>query len=80
MREPSRAGLRNAAGALNQRAFRIQMVGEVYAELRRVEWPTWKQVARLSVVVIILAAIIGVFLGLTDLLLTFLINRLYLGV
>lgn len=56
------------------------MVGEVYGELRRVEWPTWKQVARLTVVVILLSAIVGVFLGLLDLLLTLLINRFYLGV
>ncbi len=79
-RDPGRVNLRGPGGALNERAFRLGIFAEVYGELRRVEWPTFQQVARLSIVVIALSAIIGVFLGLIDLFLTFVINKLYLGV
>lgn len=79
-REPGRVNLRGPGGALTERAFRLQIFAEVYNELRRVEWPTFQQVARLTVVVIALSAIIGVFLGLIDLFLTFVVNGLYLGV
>ena len=50
-----------------RRAFNLRYVGEVASELRRVTWPTRQETMRLSVMVISVAAAIGLFLGLVDL-------------
>jgi preprotein translocase subunit SecE len=49
-----------------RRAFSFKIVGEVVSELRRVTWPTRQETTRLTIMVIVVAAAIGVFLGLTD--------------
>jgi preprotein translocase subunit SecE len=40
--------------------------GEVVAELRKVVWPTREETRRLTVMVIIIAGSIGIFLGVMD--------------
>ena len=40
--------------------------GEVISELRKVVWPTREETRRLTVMVIIIAGAIGVFLGVMD--------------
>ena len=50
-----------------RRAFNLRYVGEIASELRRVTWPTRQETMRLSVMVISVAAAIGLFLGLVDL-------------
>ncbi|MBM3945040.1 MAG: preprotein translocase subunit SecE [SAR202 cluster bacterium] len=50
----------------NRRAFSLRFFGEVFNELKRVTWPTREETFRLSIMVIIISAIIGVFLGLID--------------
>ncbi|MAO89046.1 MAG: preprotein translocase subunit SecE [Dehalococcoidia bacterium] len=42
------------------------MFGEVYSELRRVTWPTREETTRLTIMVVAVSAVIGVFLGLVD--------------
>jgi len=48
---------------------------ESRAELRKVAWPTRKQVWYSTLVVVLLTAIIGVYLGAVDFLLTAIIRR-----
>lgn len=42
--------------------------GEVWAELRRVTWPSWPEARRLTVLVLIVSAAFGAVLGGADLL------------
>ena len=40
--------------------------GDVFSELRKVTWPTRQETSRLTLLVIALAAVMGVFLGAFD--------------
>jgi preprotein translocase subunit SecE len=40
--------------------------GEVIAELKKVVWPTREETKRLTILVIIVAGAIGIFLGVAD--------------
>jgi preprotein translocase subunit SecE len=42
-------------------------VKEIYAELGRVTWPTKEETFRLSVIVVSIAVVVGLFLGAIDL-------------
>ena len=42
-------------------------VNETSGELRKVSWPTWSEARQLTILVIIVMVVIGVFLGLVDL-------------
>ena len=42
-------------------------LAEVYQELRKVVWPTWPELWRMTGIVIVTVAAIGTFLGLVDL-------------
>ncbi|MBT4342121.1 MAG: preprotein translocase subunit SecE [Chloroflexi bacterium] len=44
----------------------FRFFGEVFSELRKVSWPTRQVATRLTVLVILLSAAIGLFLGLVD--------------
>lgn len=50
--------------------------GEVWAELRRVTWPSRAEAQRLTVLVLVVSAAFGVFLGLADILFSELIQFL----
>ena len=55
----------SAEGA--RRALSFRFIGDVIGELRRVTWPTREETVRLTVMVIAVAAVVGMFLGLIDL-------------
>ncbi|OGO36846.1 MAG: preprotein translocase subunit SecE [Chloroflexi bacterium RBG_16_56_8] len=46
-----------------QRYFR-----ETSGELRKVSWPTWPEARRLTLLVLLVMVLMGIFLGLVDLL------------
>jgi len=41
-------------------------IGEIAAELKKVVWPTKAETRRLTVMVIVVAGLVGVFLGVAD--------------
>jgi len=53
-------------------------VREVIGELKKVVWPTREETRRLTIMVIIVAVVVGLFLGAIDLGFTQLVN-LFLG-
>jgi len=58
----SQQALNNAG----QQAFRFRFFSDTFAELRRVTWPAKEQVIRLSLMVLAISAVIGVFLASVD--------------
>ncbi len=42
-------------------------LGETTGELRKVSWPTWPEARQLTIIVLIVMVVIGLFLGLVDL-------------
>ena len=52
--------------AATRRGVSLKIVGEVVSELRRVVWPTREETTRLTIMVLAVAATVGVFLGLVD--------------
>ncbi len=52
-------------------------VADVISELRKVTWPTFAETRYLTIVVAIVAIVIGVILGLFDLLFGWLVERLF---
>jgi preprotein translocase subunit SecE len=51
-------------------------VTESWAELRKVAWPTRRQVVNLSLIVIVVSAIVGAYIAILDLLLLLGMDRL----
>jgi len=49
-----------------KKAFSFRVFGEVYSELRRVTWPTRDETTRLTIMVVAVSVVIGIFLGLID--------------
>lgn len=47
-----------------------QFLGEVRNEIAKVSWPTRKEAARLTFIVILISVFVGVFIGLTDFIFT----------
>ncbi len=41
-------------------------IGETAGELRKVSWPTWPEARQLTILVIIVMVVIGIFLSLVD--------------
>lgn len=54
-----------AAGGSSRSGF----IREVYEELRKVVWPTWGELYRYTLVVLVTVAILGLFIGGVDYLL-----------
>ena len=50
-----------------RRAFNLRFIGEAASELKRVTWPSREETMRLTLMVISVAAAVGVFLGIVDL-------------
>jgi preprotein translocase subunit SecE len=63
-RQPAQRAARSAGSAPRGGVFRFLI--EVVAELRRTTWPSRQEATRLSILVIIVAAFFGVFLGAID--------------
>jgi preprotein translocase SecE subunit len=57
---------------------RFSFFGEVYGELAKVTWPSRQDAVRLSLLVLGVAAAIGVFLGLWDLVFGWLVELAFL--
>jgi len=51
-------------------------VTESWAELRKVAWPTRRQVVNLTLIVIVVSAVVGAYIAILDLLLLFGMDRL----
>ena len=45
---------------------RFQFIREVISELKKVVWPTREEATRLTVMVIVVAAVVGILLGAID--------------
>lgn len=54
----------------------LDFIRESKAELRKVSWPTKKQVWYSTLVVVALTAVVGLYLGLVDVLLTGIFSRI----
>ncbi len=63
-RQPVQRAIRTAGAAPRGGVFRFFI--EVIAELRRTTWPSRQEATRLSILVLIVAAFFGVFLGAID--------------
>jgi preprotein translocase SecE subunit len=62
-----------------RRRGRFAFFGEIYSELSKVTWPDRETAWRLTMLVIGVAAVMGVFLGLIwDSLLTWIVEQLFL--
>ncbi len=66
-RAPVRRALRPVGSEPAKRGFGLQFFRETIGELRRVVWPTREQATRLTILVIIISAFVGVLLGAVDL-------------
>ncbi|MBM04778.1 MAG: preprotein translocase subunit SecE [Chloroflexi bacterium] len=58
---------RRVSSQASKRVFSLSIIGDVIAELNRVTWPTREETTRLSIMVITVAVIVGIFLGVIDL-------------
>ena len=54
----------------------LDFIRESKAELKKVSWPTKKQVWYSTLVVVVLTCIVGAYLGLVDVLLTGIFSRI----
>lgn len=66
---------RNPFGFLGK--FEPRFVADIIAELRKVTWPTVAETRYLTIVVAIVATVVGIFLGGVDLLFGWIIERLF---
>ena len=64
VRDPLTGG-RTAAGQA-RRGFSLRFISEAYRELQRVTWPTREETMRLTLMVIAVAAAVGAFLSVGD--------------
>jgi preprotein translocase subunit SecE len=44
----------------------VNYVREVRAEVRKVSWPTWEELRRTTIVIIVFVIVIGIIIGLMD--------------
>ena len=58
---------------------RFRIIGEIIAELKKVVWLTRREVAYLTLLVLIVAVTVGLVLGAIDYGFTNLVNKLLLG-
>ena len=59
--------------------LRLRFISEIIAELKKVAWLTRREVAYLTVLVLIVAVIAGLVLGIIDYGFTKLVNDIFLG-
>lgn len=78
----ARGGQKQVRSMMNEgqtlRRGRLQFFVEIYGELTKVTWPDRQTAARLTLLVIAVAAVMGVFLGLWDLAFSEIVERLFL--
>ncbi len=61
-----------------RRRGRLALIGEVYGELTKVTWPSREDAARLTLLVLGVSAVVGVFLALWDMGFSELVERVFL--
>jgi preprotein translocase SecE subunit len=61
-----------------RRRGRLAFVGEVWSELTKVTWPSREDAARLTLLVLGVSAVVGVFLALWDLGFSEVVQRAFL--
>ena len=54
----------------------IQFFKEVWIELKKVHWPTWKETRAATIVVVVVVTVFAIFLGLMDFTLSHVVQRL----
>ena len=54
------------AGTVKRRLPSFRFIGDIIGELRKVTWPTREEAIRLTIMVLIVCAVIGVILALLD--------------
>ena len=54
----------------------MQFLQEVWAELRKVVWPSWAETRAATIVVVVLVVFVSLFLGLVDFTLSQIVERL----
>lgn len=62
---PQRRRRRNPLALLGR--FEPRWISDIVSELKKVTWPTWEESRHLTIVVSIVATVVGVSLGLIDL-------------
>jgi preprotein translocase subunit SecE len=94
-RDPAEAGLRRPLGprtprqtrgakppSQQRRGFRPKVPGfieDIFAELKKVTWPTRQETAYLTMVVLIVATAAGVVLGLVDVVFNWVVDQILLN-
>ena len=58
---------------------RFAFVRDIIDELRKVTWPTRRETIRLSIMVLIVCAVVGIFLGAVDYGFAELVGKVFLG-
>ncbi len=58
---------------------RFNFFRDIYDELKKVTWPSRRDIIRLTVMVIVVCAVVGLFLGAIDFGFTELIRRVFIG-
>lgn len=66
-------------GKLKKLVARLSFFGDILSELKKVVWPSRKEVTNLTVMVIIVCLIVGIILGALDYGFYEVINRFFLG-
>ena len=54
----------------------VQFFREVWIELKKVHWPSWKETRAATIVVVVVVMVFALFLGLVDFSLSHVIQRL----
>ena len=62
-----------------QSGSRFRFFGEIISELKKVVWLTKREAAYLTVLVIIVAGVVGIILGALDFSFTRLVDNIFLG-
>jgi len=76
-RTTSRTSTNGTGGGSEGRMGKLQgRIDSIIAELRKVTWPTREETRNLTIVVVGISAVVGGFLALLDLLLSYIYNTL----
>ena len=67
------------ADTVKRGSRRFKFIGETVSELKKVVWLTRRELVYLTVLVLIVAAVVGVILGILDFSFTRLVDGLFLG-
>jgi len=59
-------------------ASRFSFIGETIAELKKVVWPTRREAAYLTLLVLIVAVTVGIILGVIDYGFTFFVDEIFI--